>query len=80
MKGFRDIIEACFTTYKGRTIGIICGLLFGLLVLLLGFWRVIFVALCILLGYWIGSFRDRKENFHAFLDKILPDGIRNKIQ
>lgn len=80
MKDFRNFIEACFTTYKGRTIGIFCGLLFGLLVLWLGFWRVVFVALCVFLGYWIGSFRDRKENFLAFLDKILPDGIRNKMQ
>lgn len=80
MKDFSKWIEACLTTYKGRTIGVVFGLLFGLLVLWLGFWRVIFVALCVVLGYWIGSFRDRKENFLSFLDKILPNGISNKIQ
>jgi len=80
MKDIRDFIETCLTLYKGRTIGIFCGLLFGLLVLLLGFWRVVFVALCVAVGYCLGSYRDKKESFITFLDKILPGGIRNKTQ
>lgn len=80
MKYVREWIETCFTTYKGRTIGIVSGLIFGILILSLGFWRGVFLALCAGIGYWLGSFRDREEDFLSFLDKILPEGIRNKMQ
>jgi uncharacterized membrane protein len=77
---FKEIVGSCFTTHKGKTIGILCGLSFGVLILVLGFWKGIFLSLCIGAGFWIGSFYDRKENFLSFLDKLLPDGIRSKVQ
>jgi uncharacterized membrane protein len=80
MNRFQEWITAFFSGCKGRTIGILSGLLLGILILTLGFWKSVLLALCIGLGYWLGSFHDRKENFLAFLDKILPNGIRNKMQ
>ena len=76
----KEIVVSCFTIHKGKTIGILSGLAFGILILALGFWRGIFLSLAIGIGCWIGSFYDRKESFLTFLDRILPDGIRNKIQ
>ena len=76
----KEIVLSCFTVHRGKTIGFLCGLTFGILVLTLGFWRGLFLGLAIGIGCWIGSFYDRKENFLAFLDKILPEGIRNKMQ
>jgi len=52
------------------------GLGFGLLVLLIGFWRTIFILLCVGIGYYIGSKFDKGENFLEFLDKILPKGMK----
>ena len=69
----KEIVLSCFTVHRGKTIGFLCGLTFGILVLTLGFWRGLFLGLAI-------GFYDRKENFLAFLDKILPEGIRNKMQ
>ncbi|HHT65831.1 MAG TPA: DUF2273 domain-containing protein [Clostridiales bacterium] len=73
-------METCFTTHKGRSIGVVGGLILGILILSLGFWRGIFLVLCAAIGYWLGSFRDKEESFLSILDKILPDGIRNKMQ
>lgn len=74
----KDIIVSCLTTHKGKTAGIACGLIFGILILALGFFRGLFLSLCIGAGYWIGGFYDRKEDFITFLDKILPKGFQKQ--
>ncbi|HHY81445.1 MAG TPA: DUF2273 domain-containing protein [Clostridiales bacterium] len=76
----KEFLASCFVNHKGKIIGLLCGLIFGILILTLGFWKGILLLLCIALGCWLGSFHDRKENFLAFLDKILPDLIKNKMQ
>ena len=72
----KEIVVSCLTTNRGKTIGIACGLIFGILILTLGFFKGLFICLCIAAGYWIGSFYDRKDNFLVFLDKILPNGYK----
>lgn len=62
--------------HKGKIIGICLGLLFGILVLTVGFWRSFFLAVCVGIGYLAGSFHDKDDKFRSFLDKILPTGIR----
>jgi len=61
---------------KGKAVGIVIGLLFGILVLIIGFFRTIFLSLCILTGYYFGNKFDKRENFIDFLDKILPTGLK----
>ncbi len=61
---------------KGKAIGITLGLIFGILVLSMGFFRTIFLALCVFAGYYFGSKSDKRENFMDFLDKILPTGLK----
>jgi len=72
----RDKIIAQIKAHKGGIAGILLGLLFGVLVLTIGFWKSIFLVLCICIGYWLGSSVDKKEKFLDFLDKILPKGFR----
>lgn len=76
----KEFLAACLTNHKGKITGLLCGLILGILILVIGFWKSVLLLLCIALGCWIGSFHDRKENFLAFLDKILPDLVRNKMQ
>lgn len=61
---------------KGKAIGITLGLIFGILVLSIGLFRTIFLALCVFVGYYFGSKSDKRENFMDFLDKILPTGLK----
>jgi uncharacterized membrane protein len=61
---------------KGKAIGITLGLIFGILVLSIGLFRTILLALCVFVGYYFGSKSDKRENFMDFLDKILPTGLK----
>ena len=76
----KEIVVSCFTTHRGKTIGFLGGLVFGILFLMLGFWRGLFLSLAIGIGCWIGSFYDRKESFLTFLSKMISDGIHNRKQ
>lgn len=72
----KDALLSLLKQHKGRTVGIILGLIFGILVLTINFWRALFLAICIYLGYWFGSMHDKKDKFLSFLDKILPTGLK----
>lgn len=41
--------------HRGKTIGILLGLLVALLWISLGFWKMLFIAVCILIGYFVGK-------------------------
>jgi uncharacterized membrane protein len=48
-------------TYGGRACGVGAGLLFGLVYLLVGFWDMLFFALLVGVGFWIGKQKDDKR-------------------
>ena len=51
----RDGLIAFIKSHKGKIIGISIGLFFGILVLTVGFWRSLFLALCVAVGFGVGS-------------------------
>ena len=51
---------------KGKTIGVLIGIIFGILVLTIGFWHSVFLGLCIFIGYWLGGSHDKKDGFPFF--------------
>lgn len=55
---------------KGKLIGVLAGLLFGILVLVVGFWRSLFLAICIGIGYFIGSVYDGGNKLRMLLKKF----------
>ncbi|HHW70057.1 MAG TPA: DUF2273 domain-containing protein [Clostridiales bacterium] len=57
----------------GKVIGILIGLIFGVLVLSIGFWRSILLIIFICLGWWIGSKVDSGKDFNSIFDKIHKD-------
>ncbi|NLJ41667.1 MAG: DUF2273 domain-containing protein [Clostridiales bacterium] len=71
-------LKNLFIDHKGKTIGVLVGFLFGLIVILIGFWKTLFLTLCILIGYLLGGMTDKKERFISFLDKILPKGTNSR--
>ncbi|MCX7695087.1 MAG: DUF2273 domain-containing protein [Caloramator sp.] len=58
---------------KGKFIGAAIGLLFSILVLLIGFFKTVFIVFCVLLGYYIGNKIDNKENILETIEKIIPN-------
>ncbi|MDD3839195.1 MAG: DUF2273 domain-containing protein [Clostridia bacterium] len=54
---------------KGKFIGCIIGIIFGILVLKIGLLKTIFILICISLGIYLGNRFDR-GNDNDFWDKI----------
>ena len=70
----REMLEELWQTHKGRIVGMAVGLLFGLMVLILGVFKTLFLLVCAVGGYLIGKKIDQKEDLLEILDKILPPG------
>jgi len=60
--------------HSGKIIGASAGLLIGILILTFGFFRTLFVLVCVIAGYIIGKKIDEKEDLMDILDKLLPPG------
>lgn len=57
---------------QGRVIGSILGFFVGILILVIGFLKTIFIIICTLFGYHIGKMFDDRERLYDFLNNIIP--------
>ena len=64
-----------WTEHRGKFLGTVLGVLFGLCVLVFGFWRTFFVLLCGSIGLFIGSRFDRGDFLEELRDRI-PDRLQ----
>lgn len=61
--------------HPGRVLGTILGLLVGVSLLWLGFWRTLVLGFCAIVGYAIGNWSDHEgKGFREFLEEKLPGG------
>lgn len=67
------IVEELMTYHRGKTIGILIGLLFSVLVITVGLLETIFIAVCIYLGFIIGKRLDDNESFNDLIHKLFRD-------
>ncbi|MDS1030090.1 DUF2273 domain-containing protein [Bacillota bacterium LX-D] len=68
-----QLINVLFKHHRGKLIGILLGLFFGLLSAVLGFWKALFIAFCIFVGYYIGKRIDENKNFKSLLEKLFKE-------
>ncbi len=57
--------------YGGRLVGSLLGFTLGLIYLLVGFWKMLFFALLVGLGFFVGKQIDRKEDLKKVIDTII---------
>ena len=69
MNGFMNYIKA----HKGIAIGCSIGFVVGILIIWIGFFRTLFLAICIGIGAFFGSNNKLKKKLYEILDRILPD-------
>lgn len=69
-----DIFWELWQRHRGKLIGACVGFVIGLLILVFGFMKAIFLVFCAFIGYYIGKHIDKKEGLRDILDKILPPG------
>ncbi len=54
----------------GKVLGGFLGLLVALIIVAFGFWKGIFIIICILAGIFIGAKAEKHEGMQGLLDKI----------
>lgn len=70
-----NIIEV-IVEHKGKVIGISLGLLFGLLTVLIGFWKTFFVTICIIVGYVIGKKIDDTDRVREIVNRFIDGKLK----
>ncbi|NJD03552.1 MAG: DUF2273 domain-containing protein [Ruminiclostridium sp.] len=64
-----------FTAHRGGIIGAVTGLLIAVAILLLGFFKVLFIAILAGVGYYIGKrIHEDRDYIKNMLDRVLPPG------
>lgn len=59
--------------HMGKAVGVIIGLVFGVLTAALGFWKALFITICIAVGYLIGKRVDENAGFYHLLGRLFKD-------
>ena len=70
----RKLFEEIWQQHSGKIIGISIGFTLGVLIISFGFFRTLFIILCVVAGFVIGKRIDEKEDIMDILDKLLPPG------
>ncbi len=70
---WENLLRIIFEQHRGKAIGILLGLLASILFISYGFWRTIFIIVCIALGFFIGKKIDENKNFDQWLKQIFKD-------
>jgi uncharacterized membrane protein len=73
-----NCVKKFYKTHRGAIIGTGLGLLVGALILTIGFFETLFLAICAGIGAFFGTNTRAKKRFREFLDRILPDLFRDK--
>ena len=54
-------LKMLWTEQRGAFVGVVSGVLLGILILLFGFWRILFVFACAGVGLWLGHMIDTQS-------------------
>lgn len=67
-----------WNAHRGAIIGTGLGLIVGTLILAVGFFATLFLAVCAGIGAFFGTSSRVKKRIREILDRILPDLFRYK--
>jgi uncharacterized membrane protein len=65
------ILLHLITEHRGKTIGVLLGLIASILFISFGFWRTIFIALFIFAGYSLGKKLDDNVDFEVWMKNLF---------
>lgn len=71
---FNEILADIWKNYRGRLLCSLFGLIIGITFLCLGFFKTIFLLICLTVGFFLGNKLDKKEDLLEWLDRLLPPG------
>jgi uncharacterized membrane protein len=70
---YKETLLNIFENNRAKCIGVLLGFLFAISSLFIGFFKTIFIVICIFLGYYIGKKIDNKESIIEVIERILPN-------
>ncbi len=71
----KEELKQFWKEHRRVIIGIAIGLVVGILILTINFWKTLLLAICILVGYIIAS-KNMRYRALRLLDRILPKIFR----
>lgn len=69
----KEVIFEFLAKNKGKIAGVFLGLIFSILVLVVGFFKTIFIIFCSMTGFYLGSRVDNKEDILDIIQKLIPN-------
>ncbi len=60
--------------HRGKILGGLIGFLVAVLLLEFGFWKCLFIAICVCIGLWIGSKSESRDRFMRYLAELFTNG------
>ncbi len=75
-KNMKEDLLIIIYNNKGKILGGLIGFLFGIIFLVVGFFKTLLILICTIIGYFLGSRWDIEGNLKKFLDRILPPQLR----
>ena len=80
IEAMKSFVIDLFESHRTRKIGFITGLITGVAILILGFFNTLFIFFCGVIGLFVGSRFDSKddlvEKILRKLDEVLPERIQ----
>ena len=71
----KEKILEFYKSHHGGINGALMGLVLAIFFLVVGFFKTVFIALCVGIGYYIGSkITEDRDYIRNLLDRILPPG------
>lgn len=72
MDSWREFLLISWQNHRGKLVGLLGGLLVGILILVFGFLKALFLTICALVGFFLGKRFDDKHSFRDILERFLP--------
>jgi uncharacterized membrane protein len=69
----RHIFRQFVAEHWGKILGGLAGLIIGMVFIIFGFWRSLFIFFCVVLGVYLGRMLDRNESMRSLLQRFWPD-------
>ncbi len=71
----KELLKSFYKSHRGGVNGAVVGLFIAVLILLVGFFKVLFIVMCMALGYYIGKVVTKEKDYiKKLFDRILPPG------
>ncbi len=75
-QSFQEEVKKFISRNPKRTAGALLGLLAGILILTIGFFKTLLLALTTLIGYYLGSRFSIEEDLKDLIMKIIPERFK----